>query len=43
MHLICFAMQTSGKRDFEVGETLRVECSSFSTKGIPVVSLVHDQ
>lgn len=38
-----YRFETSGKRDFEVGETLRVECSSFSTKGIPVVSLVHDQ
>lgn len=36
-------MQTNEKRDFVVGEEIRVECSSFSGKGIPVVSLVDDQ
>lgn len=36
-------MQTDGKEDYEVGDELRVECSSFSSKGIPVVSLVDDQ
>ncbi|KAH0658282.1 hypothetical protein KY289_027030 [Solanum tuberosum] len=31
------------KRDFEVGDELRVKCSSFSTKGIPVLSLVKEE
>lgn len=37
-----YRFETDGK-DFEVGDELRVECSSFSSKGIPVVSLVDDQ
>lgn len=36
------ALQTNGKRDFEVGDELRVKCSSFSSKGIPVVSTAED-
>ncbi|RWR91768.1 hypothetical protein CKAN_02094200 [Cinnamomum micranthum f. kanehirae] len=32
----------NGKRDFKVGEELRVQCSSFSSKGIPVMSLLDD-
>lgn len=35
-------MQTNGKRDFEVGDELRVVCSSFTGKGIPVMTLVDD-
>ncbi|KAF3672924.1 Polyribonucleotide nucleotidyltransferase 2, mitochondrial [Capsicum annuum] len=31
------------KRDFDVGDELRVECSSFSTKGIPVLTLVKEE
>lgn len=31
------------KRDFKVGDELHVMCSSFSTKGIPVMSLVEDE
>ncbi|KAH0667923.1 hypothetical protein KY285_029129 [Solanum tuberosum] len=31
------------KRDFEVGDELRVKCSCFSTKGIPVLSLVKEE
>ncbi|XP_030953897.1 polyribonucleotide nucleotidyltransferase 2, mitochondrial [Quercus lobata] len=38
-----YRFETDGKEDFEVGDELRVECSSFSSKGIPVVSLVDDQ
>lgn len=41
--LPCFAMQTNGRRDFGLGDELRVECSSFSSKGIAIVSLVDDQ
>ncbi|GAB2269457.1 Polyribonucleotide nucleotidyltransferase 2, mitochondrial [Dionaea muscipula] len=31
-----------GKRDFEIGDELRVVCTSFSSKGVPVMSLVKD-
>ena len=31
------------ERDFEVGDELHVVCSSFSTKGIPVMSLAEDE
>ena len=36
-----FSLQ-NGKTDFEVGDELRVQCSSFSSKGIPVLSLVDE-
>lgn len=35
-----YRFETGSKRDFVIGEKLRVKCSSFSSKGIPVVSLV---
>ncbi|KAJ8546348.1 hypothetical protein K7X08_018931 [Anisodus acutangulus] len=35
-----YRFEPGAKRDFEVGDELRVKCSSFSTKGIPVLSLV---
>lgn len=38
-----YRFETTGKRDFEVGDELQVKCASFSSKGIPVVSLVDDQ
>ncbi|XP_041003845.1 polyribonucleotide nucleotidyltransferase 2, mitochondrial [Juglans microcarpa x Juglans regia] len=38
-----YRFETNEKRDFVVDEEIRVECSSFSSKGIPVVSLVDDQ
>ncbi|KAF5479635.1 hypothetical protein F2P56_000442 [Juglans regia] len=38
-----YRFEINEKRDFVVGEEIRVECSSFSSKGIPVVSLVDDQ
>ncbi|XP_065878351.1 polyribonucleotide nucleotidyltransferase 2, mitochondrial [Euphorbia lathyris] len=37
-----FRFQTNSKREFEVGSELRVECTSFSSKGIPIMSLVDD-
>ena len=43
--LLCFyifSVQGNGMRDFKVGEELRVQCSSFSGKGIPVMSLLDD-
>lgn len=33
-------LQESGKKDFEVGDEVDVLLSSFSTKGIPIFSLV---
>lgn len=42
-HLLFTDMQTNGKRDFEVGDELQVKCTSFSSKAIPVVSLVDDE
>lgn len=33
-------MQNNEKKDFVVGDELLVKCSSFTGKGIPVVSLV---
>ncbi|KAK1268255.1 hypothetical protein QJS04_geneDACA005057 [Acorus gramineus] len=36
-----YRFEENGKRDFDVGEELHVECLSFSAKGIPVVSLVE--
>ncbi|KAA8530217.1 hypothetical protein F0562_004926 [Nyssa sinensis] len=38
-----YRFKISGKKDFEVGDELQVKCSSFSSKGIPVVSLVEDE
>lgn len=40
---LCFAVQTNGKNDFEVDDELQVVCVSFSSKGIPVMSLVDDE
>ncbi|RWR91770.1 polyribonucleotide nucleotidyltransferase 2, mitochondrial isoform X1 [Cinnamomum micranthum f. kanehirae] len=37
-----YRFEGNGKRDFKVGEELRVQCSSFSSKGIPVMSLLDD-
>ena len=36
-------LQANGKLDFELGDELQVKCSSFSSKGIPVMSLVEDE
>ncbi|KAM6572349.1 hypothetical protein CsatA_016429 [Cannabis sativa] len=38
-----YRFETNGRKDFEIGEELKVECSSFSTKGIPVLSLLDDE
>lgn len=32
-------MQKGERRDFEVGEEVQVKCSSFTVKGIPVMSI----
>ncbi|CAB4275244.1 unnamed protein product [Prunus armeniaca] len=37
-----YRFETNGKNDFEVDDELRVVCVSFSSKGIPVMSLVDD-
>ncbi|GAB4846729.1 Polyribonucleotide nucleotidyltransferase 2, mitochondrial [Ancistrocladus abbreviatus] len=38
-----FRFEDKGKKDFEVGDELMVECFSFSSKGVPVMSLVKDE
>lgn len=34
-----YKFELGGKRDFEVGEEVQVKCSSFSIKGVPVMSM----
>ncbi|CAI9758580.1 unnamed protein product [Fraxinus pennsylvanica] len=38
-----YRFEVGFQRNFEVGEEVKVKCSSFSTKGIPVMSLVEEQ
>ncbi|KAB2610214.1 polyribonucleotide nucleotidyltransferase 2 [Pyrus ussuriensis x Pyrus communis] len=38
-----YRFETNGRTDFEVNDELRVECVSFSVKGIPVMSPVDDE
>ncbi|CAK7328087.1 unnamed protein product [Dovyalis caffra] len=38
-----YRFETNEKRDFEIGDELLVECISFSSKGVPVLSLVDDE
>ncbi|KAF5961969.1 hypothetical protein HYC85_003178 [Camellia sinensis] len=38
-----YRFEAGGRRDFEVGGELRVKCSSFTSKGIPVMSMVEDE
>ncbi|KAI5341196.1 PREDICTED: polyribonucleotide nucleotidyltransferase [Prunus dulcis] len=38
-----YRFETNGKNDFEVDDELRVVCVSFSSKGIPVMSLEDDE
>ncbi|XP_057992147.1 polyribonucleotide nucleotidyltransferase 2, mitochondrial isoform X2 [Hevea brasiliensis] len=35
-----YRFETNGKREFELGNELRVKCTSFSSKGVPIMSLV---
>ncbi|KAJ0962507.1 hypothetical protein J5N97_027629 [Dioscorea zingiberensis] len=37
-----YKFEVNGRRDFKVGNELHVRCSSFSSKGIPVFSLLQD-
>ncbi|KAK4477375.1 hypothetical protein RD792_016596 [Penstemon davidsonii] len=37
-----YRYENDSKRDFKVGEEVRAMCSSFSSKGIPVMSLAQD-
>ncbi|KAM0932837.1 putative polyribonucleotide nucleotidyltransferase [Dioscorea sansibarensis] len=37
-----YKFEANGRRDFEVGNELHVRCSAFSSKGIPVFSLLRD-
>lgn len=38
-----YRFEANGKKDFELGDTLHVRCSSFTSKGIPVVSVVYEE
>ncbi|KAJ7970811.1 Polyribonucleotide nucleotidyltransferase [Quillaja saponaria] len=38
-----YRFETNSKRVFEVGDEVQVVCSSFSSKGIPMMSLVEDE
>ncbi|KAK9925332.1 hypothetical protein M0R45_033659 [Rubus argutus] len=38
-----YRFEANGMKDFEINDELRVECVSFSSKGIPVMSLVDDE
>ncbi|XP_062010169.1 polyribonucleotide nucleotidyltransferase 2, mitochondrial [Rosa rugosa] len=38
-----YRFEANAKKDFDVNDELRVECVSFSSKGIPVMSLVDDE
>ncbi|XP_031495685.1 LOW QUALITY PROTEIN: polyribonucleotide nucleotidyltransferase 2, mitochondrial [Nymphaea colorata] len=37
-----YRFEVDGRRDFQIGEDLHVRCSSFSAKGIPVVTLLEE-
>ncbi|KAH7532482.1 hypothetical protein FEM48_Zijuj04G0024600 [Ziziphus jujuba var. spinosa] len=37
-----YRFEKNGKKDYEIGDELRVECSSFTSKGIPVMSSLMD-
>ncbi|KAK2365540.1 Polyribonucleotide nucleotidyltransferase 2, mitochondrial [Trifolium repens] len=37
-----YRFEENGKKDFKLGDEMRVVCSSFSSKGIPVMSAVDD-
>ncbi|XP_074565518.1 polyribonucleotide nucleotidyltransferase 2, mitochondrial-like [Curcuma longa] len=37
-----YKFEMNGKKDFELGKELQVRCSSFSSKGIPVFSLLEE-
>ncbi|XP_052197559.1 polyribonucleotide nucleotidyltransferase 2, mitochondrial [Diospyros lotus] len=38
-----YRFETGGRSDFEVGDELLVKCSSFSSKGIPIMTMVEDE
>ncbi|XP_022842951.1 polyribonucleotide nucleotidyltransferase 2, mitochondrial-like [Olea europaea var. sylvestris] len=38
-----YRFEVGFRRDFEVGKEVKVKCSSFTAKGIPVVSLVEEE
>ncbi|KAI9078072.1 hypothetical protein K1719_039997 [Acacia pycnantha] len=38
-----YRFEKDGQRDYEIGDKLRVVCSGFSSKGIPVMSSVDDE
>ncbi|KAK7381409.1 hypothetical protein VNO78_34081 [Psophocarpus tetragonolobus] len=38
-----YRFEENDKKDFKIGDEMRVVCSSFSSKGIPVLTFVDDQ
>nr|GLL26654.1 polyribonucleotide nucleotidyltransferase 2, mitochondrial [Ipomoea trifida] len=38
-----YRFEAGAKRDFEVGDQVLVKCTSFSSKGVPVMSLIEDK
>ncbi|XVF58029.1 hypothetical protein PTKIN_Ptkin07bG0029500 [Pterospermum kingtungense] len=38
-----YRFEPNGEKDFSVGDELQVQCSSFTTKGVPVMSLVDEE
>ncbi|XP_020228628.1 polyribonucleotide nucleotidyltransferase 2, mitochondrial [Cajanus cajan] len=38
-----YRFEENNKKDFKIGDEMRVVCSSFSSKGIPVLSFVDDE
>ncbi|KAK9039560.1 hypothetical protein V6N11_014757 [Hibiscus sabdariffa] len=38
-----YRFEPNGEREFTIGDELRVQCSSFTSKGIPVMSLVDKE
>ncbi|XP_020589440.1 polyribonucleotide nucleotidyltransferase 2, mitochondrial isoform X2 [Phalaenopsis equestris] len=38
-----YKFEVNGRKDFEAGKELHVQCTSFSAKGIPVFSLLEDE
>ncbi|KAL2335714.1 hypothetical protein Fmac_016927 [Flemingia macrophylla] len=38
-----YRFEENNKKDFKIGDKIRVVCSSFSSKGIPVLSFVDDR
>ncbi|XP_022739590.1 polyribonucleotide nucleotidyltransferase 2, mitochondrial isoform X2 [Durio zibethinus] len=38
-----YRFEPNGEKDFNIGDELQVQCSSFTSKGVPVMSLVDEE